>query len=222
LRGASFGTEACAGGRLEWQAWIFATLEGRQGRPGVGLLLGNIRLEGVGGRWVLGVRRWMPLPAATTRSPDGILCEAPLYVVLKHPSRWRSDPRRFIFGALGGRQGVGCWALGVRQGRPGGVGCWVLGVGRWVLYRAATRRSPDGILCRASLDVVLKHPSSWRRDPWGFIFGRWVFGRWVLGVGCWALGARQGHPRGSSRRRRHFTGTSIARLEAPIEGVTTV
>jgi len=132
-RGGSFGTEACAGGRLEWQAWIFATLEGRQGRPGVGLLLGNIRLEGVGGRWVLGVRRWMPLPAATTRSPDGILCEAPLYVVLKHPSRWRSDPRRFIFGALGGRQGVGCWALGVRQGRPGGVGCWVLGVGCWVL-----------------------------------------------------------------------------------------
>ncbi len=128
-RGGSFGTEACAGGRLEWQAWIFATLEGRQGRPGVGLLLGNICLEGVGGRWVLGVRRWMPLPAATTRSPDGILCEAPLYVVLKHPSRWRSDPRRFIFGALGGRQGVGCWALGVRQGRPGGVGCWVLGVG---------------------------------------------------------------------------------------------
>ena len=133
MRGASFGTEACAGGRLEWQAWIFATLEGRQGRPGVGLLLGNICLEGVGGRWVLGVRRWMPLPAATTRSPDGILCEAPLYVVLKHPSRWRSDPRRFIFGALGGRQGVGCWALGVRQGRPGGVGCWVLGVGCWVL-----------------------------------------------------------------------------------------
>ena len=68
MRGGSFGTEACAGGRLEWQAWIFATLEGRQGRPGVGLLLGNIRLEGVGGRWVLGVRRWMPLPAATTRS----------------------------------------------------------------------------------------------------------------------------------------------------------
>ena len=169
MRGASFGTEACAGGRLEWQAWIFATLEGRQGRPGVGLLLGNIRLEGVGGRWVLGVRRWMPLPAATTRSPDGIPCEAPLYVVLKRPSRWRSDPWRFV---LGRWVLDGCWVLGGR---------WVLGVGRWVLYRAATRRSPDGILCRASLDVVLKHPSSWRRDPWGFIFGRWVFGRWVFG-----------------------------------------
>ena len=64
----------------------------------------------------------------------------------------------------------------------------MLGVGRWVLYRAATTRSPDGILCRASLDIVLKHPSSWRRDPWGFIFGRWVFGRWVLGVGRWVLG----------------------------------
>ena len=77
--------------------------------------------------------------------------------------------------------GVGC-AAGSPRGR------WVLGVGRWVLYRAATTRSPDGILCRASLDVVLKHPSSWRRDPWGFIFGRWVFGRWVLGVGRWVLG----------------------------------
>jgi len=152
LRGGSFGTEACAGGRLEWQAWIFATLEGRQGRPGVGLLLGNIRLEGVGGRWVLGVRRWMPLPAATTRSPDGILCEAPLYVVLKHPSRWRSDPRRFIFGALGGRQGVGCWALGVRQGRPGGVGCWVLGVGCSIGRRRRGLRTGyfAGRLCTSS------------------------------------------------------------------------
>ena len=58
------------------------------------------------------------------------------------------------------------WALGARQGRPRGVGC----------CRAATTRSPDGILCRAPPDVVLKHPSSWCRDPWGFIF-------WALGVG---------------------------------------
>jgi hypothetical protein len=80
--------------------------------------------------------------------------------------------------------GVGC-AAGSPRGR------WVLGVGRWVLHRAATTRSPDGILCRASLDVVLKHPSSWRRDPWGFIFGRWVFGRWVFGrwvFGRWVRG----------------------------------
>ena len=184
-------------------------------------MLGNICLEGVGGRWVLGVRRWMPLPAATTRSPDGILCEAPLYVVLKHPSRWRSDPRRFIFGALGGRQGVGCWALGVRQGRPGGVGCWVLGVGRWVLYRAATRRSPDGILCRASLDVVLKHPSSWRRDPWGFIFGRWVFGRWVLGVGC-AAGSPPGVESTTRSLYRDFDSTLGSPDRGHLDGIVAV
>jgi hypothetical protein len=42
--------------------------------------------------------------------------------------------------------------------------------------------------------------------------GRWV----VLGVGwSWALG-------GLGRRRGHFTGTSIARLEALIEHITTV
>jgi hypothetical protein len=56
----------CAGGRLEWQAWIFAPLEGRQGHPGVSLLLGDIRFEGVGCSG-----------AATTRYPDGILCEGP-------------------------------------------------------------------------------------------------------------------------------------------------
>ena len=61
----------------------------------------------------------MPLPAATTRSPDGILCQAPLYVVLKHPSRWRSDPWRLIFGrwVVARALGVGRWALGY------GVGC---------------------------------------------------------------------------------------------------
>ena len=77
---------------------------------------------------------------------------------------------------------------------------------------AATTRSPDGILCRASLDVALKHSSSWRRDPWGFIF-------WALGL---ALGSRQGHPRGWSRRRGHFAGISIAGLEAPVEDITAV
>ena len=97
----------------------------------------------------------MPLPAATRRSPDGILCEAPLYVVLKHPSRWRSDPWRFVFGRW---VLDGCWVLG---GRPLGVG-WPLGVG---CSRAATTRSPDRMLCKASLDGVLKHPSRWRRDP---------------------------------------------------------
>ena len=91
-----------------------------------------------------------------------------------------------------------------------GVGC----------SRAATTRSPDGILCRASLDVVLKHSSSWRGDPCGFIF--WALG-WALGLALGlALGARQGHPRGSSRRRGHFAGISIAGLEAPVEDITAV
>ena len=109
----------------------------------------------------------MPLPAATRRSPDGILCEAPLYVVLKHPSRWRSDPWRFVFGRW---VLDGCWVSG---GRPLGVGCWV--AGRWVLggrwvsgvgcSRAATTRPPDWMLCKASLDGVSKHPSRRRRDP---------------------------------------------------------
>ena len=55
----SLGTEAYAG-CLEWQARIFATLAGRQGHPGVRLLLGvAIRGGSFFGRWVLGVRRWL-------------------------------------------------------------------------------------------------------------------------------------------------------------------
>ena len=72
----------------------------------------------------------MPLPAATTRSSGGILCEGPPLVLLKHTSRRRSDPWGFHFGALGGGQGVGCFwrwvrgrvapgALGVALGIPG-------------------------------------------------------------------------------------------------------
>ena len=89
----------------------------------------------------------MPLPAATTRSSGGILCEGPPLVLLKHTSRRRSDPWGFHFGALGGGQGVGC-------------------------------------------------------------FWRWVRGRVT--------------PGGSSRRRGHITGTSMARLEALIGYITTV
>ena len=80
-----------------------------------------------GGRFCLVAFAWraldgIPLPAATTRSPDGIPCEAPLYVVLNQPSRRRSDPWRFV---LGRWVLDGCWVLG---GRPLGVG-WPLGVG---------------------------------------------------------------------------------------------
>jgi hypothetical protein len=52
---------------------------------------------------------------------------------------------------------------------------------------------------------------------WGLLgvgsLGRWV--SWALGVGRWALGVRQGHPRGVDRRRGHFTAASIERSEAP-------
>ena len=72
----------------------------------------------------------MPLPAATTRSSGGILCEGPPLVLLKHPSRRRSDPWGFILGrwvaarALGGlwrwvRGRVAPGALGVALGVPG-------------------------------------------------------------------------------------------------------
>ena len=58
------------------------------------------------------------------------------------------------------------------------------------------------------------------RCPVGLaITERWVLGgRWVLGVGCWVLGRLWvlGAP---GRRRGHFTGTSMARLEAPTEHI---
>ena len=147
----------------------------------------------------MGVGRWVLYRAATTRSPDGILCRASLDIVLKHPSSWRRDPWGFIFGRwVFGRWvlGVGCWALG--------VGCF-LGVG---CSRATTTRSPDGILCRAPLHVVLKYPSSWRRDPWGFIF-------WALGVGCWVLGVgcAAGSPPGPTLKRA--LGRPLAACFAP-------
>ena len=118
----------------------------------------------------------IPLPAATTRSPDGIPCEAPLYVVLKQPSRWRSDPWRFVLGrwVLGGRPlGVG-WVLGV--GWPA-VGCWV-GVGCWVLQGGddeVSRRDTLRGVSRRSLEAPLTLASR-------------SVGVHFLGVGCWALG----------------------------------
>jgi hypothetical protein len=63
--------------------------------------------------------------------------------------------------------GVGRWVCGrVAPGALGveilGVGCRALGGTDQVLgvgcSGAATTRSPDGVLCRASPDVVLKHP----------------------------------------------------------------
>ncbi len=146
----------------------------------------------------------MPLPAATRRSPDGILCEAPLYVVLKHPSRWRSDPWRFVFGRW---VLDGCWVLGGRPlgvGWPLGVGCWVA-VGCWVLQGGDDEVSrPDALqgVSRRSLEAPLTLAS---RSVGVHLSG---VGCWVLGVGCWVLGgrwvlgARQGRPRGSKSTTR--------------------
>jgi len=146
--------------------------------------------------------------------------------------RWQAE---WIFAPLAGRQGHpgatvrllyhllgGRWVLGAL-----GVGCWVLGVG---CPEAATTRSPDrgtsrGVSLRRSEAPLTLASRSVEVIFW---FGRWVLLR-ALGVGRWvlrALGARQGHPRGvgclGGRRRGHFTGTSMARLKAPIEHTTTV
>ena len=86
-----------------------------------------------------------------------------------------------------------------RDGRvtPGWAFCLVTFAWRALgALGAATTRYPDGILCEGPPYVVLKHPSRWRRDPWGFNFCHF------LGVGCWALGARQGHPRAAKSATR--------------------
>ena len=72
-----FGTEAYAGGRLEF---LLLWPDGRV-TPGWAFCLVTFAWRALGA-----------LGAATTRSPDVILCEGPLYVVLKHASRWRRDP----------------------------------------------------------------------------------------------------------------------------------
>jgi hypothetical protein len=89
--------------------------------------------------------------------------------------------------------------LGARQGHPGGVGC--SNIGRWVLWgdddevsgrdtlRGVSVRCPGAPLTLASRSVGVR-----------------FFGRWVLGVGCWALGARQGHPRGVGSATRPLCG----------------
>jgi len=64
--------------------WRWALGVGSLGRWVLGVGLRTDQLLGVG---YVGCSR-----AATTRSPDVILCEGPSYVVLKHASRWRRDP----------------------------------------------------------------------------------------------------------------------------------
>ena len=88
----------------------------------------------------------MPLPAATTRSPGGTLCEAPLYVLLKHPSRRRSDPWGFVLGRWVAARALGALGVGCAAGSPRGR--WVL---RWVfqggddeVHRPDTLRGVSG------------------------------------------------------------------------------
>jgi hypothetical protein len=171
-----------------WQAeWIFAPLAGRQGHPGATVRLGIICSEGVGcwGRrvfWALGALRRRRRGLRT-----GVLREASPYVVLKHPSRWRRDPWRLFFWALGAAEGVGCLGVGCAAGPP---------PGRWVFGGSATRSlyrdfdGPSESSDRAHHDGIVGVAV---RCTVGLVIAeRWVFGRWVL----WALGARQGHPRG--------------------------
>ena len=151
----------------------------------------------------------MPPPAATTRSPDAGSCETPLYIALKHPSRWRSDPGRFVFG---------CWVLGVGRvlgvGWPA-VGCWV-GVGCWVLQggddevsRADALQGVSGRSLQAPLTLASRSVGD---HPLGV--GCW------MPVGCWVRGRVA--PGGSSRRRGHFAGIAMAGLKAPVDGITLV
>ena len=125
----------------------------------------------------------MPLPAATTRSPGGTLCEAPLYVLLKHPSRRRSDPWGFVLGRWVAARALGALGVGCAAGSPRGR--WVL---RWVFQggddevyrpdtlRGVSRRGSEAPIASASR---LAEARFWALD------GRWVLGRWVfLGVGC--------------------------------------
>jgi hypothetical protein len=115
----------------------------------------------------------MALPAATTRSPDGILCEGPPYVVLKYPSRWRSDPWRFIFGR---------WVVGRALGV---VGRWVF-FGRWVL-----QGGDDEVSRRDTLQVASRHYPQASLKFWSRSVGVYFYhflGVGCLGVGCWALG----------------------------------
>ena len=120
----------------------------------------------------------MPLPAATTRSPGGTLCEAPLYVLLKHPSRRRSDPWGFVLGRWVAARALGALGVGCAAGSPRGR--WVL---RWVFQggddevhrpdtlRGVSGRSPEAPPAPAS-----------RLAEAHF---------WALGV--WALGDSKSH-----------------------------
>lgn len=190
----------------------------------------------LGGRWVfwgavLGERwmRWMPLPAATTRSgvlevyerrPRGLRTLTELRGLdPKGFGLWRWVLDRWIPRALGVGP-PGRWVRG--RVTPGALG--VGPPGRWVLWgdddevsgrdtlRGVSVRRSEAPLTLASRSVgvrVFWALGARALDPQGVGSpGRWVGGRVTPGT--------------PYRRRGHFTGTSMARLEAPIEHSTTV
>ena len=132
--------EAYSSGRLEF------LLLWRDGRvtPGWAICLVHLLSGVLGGP----LTRWMPLPAATTRSRD--------LQVYERRSRGLTTLTELLgkgFGLWRKALGVGRWVRG--RVTPGALGVQILGVG---CSRATTTRSPDGILCEASIYVVLKHP----------------------------------------------------------------
>jgi hypothetical protein len=179
----------------------------------------------LGGRWM----RWMPLPAATTRSgvlevyerrPRGLRTLTELRGLdPKGFGLWRWVLDRWIPRALGVGP-PGRWVRG--RVTPGALG--VGPPGRWVLWgdddevsgrdtlRGVSVRRSEAPLTLASRSVgvrVFWALGARALDPQGVGSpGRWVGGRVTPGT--------------PYRRRGHFTGTSMARLEAPIEHSTTV
>ena len=143
----------------------------RQGRPGgVGCCVGCSR-------------------AATTRSTGRILCEASLDVAPRHPPRRRRDWQRLIFGRwVFGRWVFGRWVFGR----------WVFG--RWVRGRVAPGGSGRrrGHFAKVPMDRMKAHTE--RIVAVYSLLVYWEYWRsysqalGVLGVGCWALGVRQGRP----------------------------
>ena len=164
----------------------------------------------------------MPLPAATTRSPGGTLCEAPLYVLLKHPSRRRSDPWGFVLGRWVAARALGALGVGCAAGSPRGR--WVL---RWVFQggddevhrpdtlRGVSGRSPEAPPAPASR---LAEAHFWALGVWAL--GVWALGVWALGVGRWVRGRVA--PGGSGRRQGHFAKVPMDRMKAHTERIVAV
>jgi hypothetical protein len=151
--------------------------------------------------------RWIPLPAATTRSGVLEVYERHSRGLITLTELRGLDPKGFgLWGWALGRQGVGC-AAGSPRGR------WVLKY--WALGALGRRRRGlrTGYFARSLCTLSRSTPHVGVAIRRGSFF-------WALGVGRWVRGRVT--PGALGRRRGHFAGTSVARLEAPIEHSTTV